>query len=289
MRPSGDFVTARLTVGQASALFSVPFYRYHSGNSDTLILSDRLPTLPQHVRDSVDVVLGVTATAATAGRAHRRMQVQPFGAKRAPSPSASNAPQIAGLLASDTTLYLHFVPLCKDGSPADGSLCANSGPAIEGFQLTQTAAGAKPVTAAISCDGGAKQASNSKQQQQQGVLCAASTAALGAFQLVNVSMTTVYSDGSQSQSGSAGDAVYTTPFVDAALNSIFYAIPAASNAEPFSKWNQSVVEFSHNFFSFADLGAYLQYNKLEDGAGHVSVVGPNDGSNPEGEADQVLG
>ena len=335
-RPSGDWAHLSLPVAAVERLFQVTMFHFHSRelhaaqrptptrrSAKSLVLAGDGSTpvqVPPAIANAVDVILGVSAAAKPYRKRvyPRRSGAHVGDGVAAAAGSASNAPVLNGVLASDTTMYLQFTPVCSDGSPAAGDMCATTAPpAISSFTLTQSVGG--KVVASPTCDCG-----SGAGELQAGANCQSQVPTPGAFMLVNVSLVTNYADGTVSSAASGGDAIVTTPFVDAALSSIFYGIPAPpSTGAAFSKWNQSVAEFSHNFFSFNELNEvragvawsrhlcfsvtctvrrwsvtlclyvvcalsqYFEYNKLNPDVA-VGVHGPNDGSDPEGEADQVM-
>lgn len=253
VRPSGDWAVLTLTVGDAERLFDVELHHFASPSrrGSTFIRAATVPSVPRPISGFVDVILGLAPTSLPA-----RKRVRPHGARTASAlaTSGSNAPQLMGVLASDTTMYLQFAPLCKDGSPAMNDMCSETAPpSISGFVVNQLVNGSVTPQQIDSCGGGTDGVSAGSTGPTGGVACQNQVPTPGAFLLVNVSLVTQYSDGTESAPATSA-AIYTTPFVDAALTQTFYGLPPPdTSGPPFSAYNQSVAEFSHNYFSFNEL------------------------------------
>ena len=344
VQPSGDWVTLSLPSHDAEALFGVNFFRYRAQakakasarrQGRTLrrvshgVWADTMVRVPSPIAHVVDVVLGVSPSPRSQHAYHIHTDdpapsraTRPHGATASPTSTTttSNAPNLMGVLSSDTTMYLQFMPQCLDGSPAMSDLCATSSPpAITGFTVRQTVNGTTTSHVMQTCGGNSLSHAHSMDASSGAVICQNQLATPGPFLLVNITLATEYADGSASASADGGGAIFTTPFVDTSLASIFYGLPKPdASGAPFSVYNQSVVEFSHNFFSFQELdevcrrvvvrvwsetvrvvyircqltvcalrcaAQFFSFNNLNTDVS-VGVVGPNDGSSPEGEANQ---
>lgn len=249
---------------------------------------DHVPHVPDFVARSVTLTHGLTnlppplRRVGRAGRPDER-------AAAAPSPSAvptlapgeQNVTQVVAR-GSATGITVNFVPMCSDGMPtADTTmLCSDHPPAISYVQVNATTlTGGKPGSVAS-----ASEVPDCTADATGAVSCSVSVPA-GYYDLVNLTVQAFFGDGRNDVTGPvhecAHPGVSTPPITPRAVTSL-YGIPPSARVTN-ATTTQAVVEFEEQYYSKEDLKMYMSEMGLP-APGPVTVVGPNNDTDPGGEA-----
>jgi Pro-kumamolisin, activation domain/Subtilase family len=250
--------------------------------------------LPSHIKDIVDVVTGVFELPLLEHVKQQGPTPTPDPVPAAAAPAAAQrdsmqsdaAPQWVNTASSDTQIYFQFSPVCLDGSPASSDLCKSNPPQISSFTIaTLNGTNSQPTFTHIGCDGSKGpdgQPLKHTLTPDGGIVCA-NSAPVTAFDMVNISIQTIFEDGTATAFNNFPNQILASPFVDVALAHIFYGF-SHTVPQQLRNGSQAVVEFSHNFFAPSLLKEFFSSNGVEPI--DITVVGPNDPTDPEGEADQ---
>lgn len=269
--------------------------------------------LPERVRAATEVFLGATdmpplnPAGSRPNKAAARLGELPADVKEAIAATVEDAQAAADagndddpyqpgaavmlfLLGNSTTADVLFLQFCKDGMLAKSfPPCSQDGQvAVAGYKASILKAGSDapeimslPLGNVVSAPPPAPGVAGFILQ----------VPALVPFQKVQINISAAFADGSV---GKAGHLNYTnvpaqdrfilpSPGVPPNMLREFYGYTAVDASKIVEGNSQSVVEFSGQFYSPQDLQDYFQRNSVQTEA-KVTVVGPNNASNPGGEA-----
>lgn len=255
---------------------------------------DAMPSVPASVAPLVAYVSGFAGFPRVVGKGV-------FHAEPAAPLPSGNAPLVLRVVPGDSQIAAFFMPRCMNGAPttSPSSLCAENAPTIDSLHVlvnepqapaSVSADRRNPPRKCQSCLGWSSSLSLS-------TLCNATTVKYGLssstvfclsqpygpflnYLPVSFAMSQYYTGGNES-AASPTVTTFTGEFVTPQTLLRAYNVPqnlVGSNSQNY----QSVAEFLQQYYSEADLQQFL--SSMGYPGQHAILVGPNDPSNPGGEA-----
>lgn len=273
---SGDWVIVSIPVRHLERALGVPMRMYsHPHSSRRVLRASSRVALPAAVSEHVDVVLGLFDFLD-----HPRERV-PLKKALGTCPPVGT-PEVASVRGSESYVNVTVWLYCKDGSvPTDvNNPCATAPPRIATFHIWLQ----PPQGDAMMHDG--KLATGVR-----GLPCTAGnghfacvvpvTIGLPPYSRLNISVETIYDDGTESQKGYYPTLhALTAEVVPSTIYDLYGVPPGTRGTHP--KNLQSVLAFEEQYISMDDLKSFFQLANMS--YQEPSVWGQNDPTNPGGES-----
>eukprot|EP01113_Clastostelium_recurvatum_P024683 TRINITY_DN2946_c0_g1_i1.p1 TRINITY_DN2946_c0_g1~~TRINITY_DN2946_c0_g1_i1.p1 ORF type:complete len:771 (+),score=171.84 TRINITY_DN2946_c0_g1_i1:2082-4394(+) len=268
-----------------SLLFGVPMATYQHPRTKMIVTrSPHHYTLPRHVEPLLDLVRGVADFPMVA---HKQRSItkktepttasSSFSANNEPLRHVTPAPTLIRVRGREQSLVVEFQPSCKDHpSTSTNPPCQDHPPVI--MEVVITATPFNDVYAEAYRTVVPPQCTVSSGSP---TVCVAEITVPNYIPL-NVTVQEIFADSYMSSVAYFDYAAVSAPInIPQTLRSL-YGVPQNSIVTNQS-FSQSVVEFEQQYYSPSDLALFLQEMGLNTNV-TVPVVGPNDETNPGGEA-----
>eukprot|EP01114_Cavostelium_apophysatum_P020191 TRINITY_DN6700_c0_g1_i1.p1 TRINITY_DN6700_c0_g1~~TRINITY_DN6700_c0_g1_i1.p1 ORF type:complete len:755 (-),score=176.12 TRINITY_DN6700_c0_g1_i1:27-2291(-) len=307
LHDSGDFLTAEISVADAESMLDTVFKQYHHPTSNTRFMKAHMSySLPAEIASKVDFVSGFRFP----NVASKFKSLDTFEATKAAmklplpelnGPMPANGSVLVFRFTLGNAAYLIFIPRCKNGELTNTSpnLCSDvGGPQIISIDITAYQEGTPEkyspyadVNIAQEC------ASCSQATGFSAYICPVMTAYYGISQdtvfcstlindLDNYAKTVIdigltFDDADSTNALQENLPFWVTEYVTPQYIQRLYGVPAGTVVKS-SRTSQSVAQFLGQYYSPTDLASF--YELMSIPPSEINVVGPNNASNPGGEA-----
>eukprot|EP01128_Nolandella_sp_AFSM9_P005147 TRINITY_DN2448_c0_g1_i1.p1 TRINITY_DN2448_c0_g1~~TRINITY_DN2448_c0_g1_i1.p1 ORF type:complete len:702 (-),score=189.16 TRINITY_DN2448_c0_g1_i1:87-2192(-) len=270
-----DALSVTMTLAQIEDTFKLQMLHHrHSRTDKEIVRSTTAPVLPQHISDSIDLIVGLNDFPNTNARLPRTLSPKTFPPAPIAAPGeAVAAPVVRIVYASKNALIFDMTFTCPVGEPAPTSLASPcSSPATFHVKTLLKGLGTH-------MDFDLPYSSTDCQLVSGGqVHCTLVTPDLfPAYQLVSPTIAVSFGNGPTSPFNNFFNvAVVTSDFVTPQLLNELYGIDGDEPSQP--KNSQSVAEFIGQYLSSADLTSFLLAMGVPEA--EVIIKGPNNQTDP---------
>jgi len=299
---SKDFLKAKLDLSLAEQLLATEFQEFqHSKSGKRIIKAVGSYSAPEHIADKIDFISGFRFPSTQFTRHHVKEPVESLATQ-----TASNGATVVYINPLDQVASVTFLPLCSNGQVTTVSntaqLCSDQTPSqlISSFIIQASQARYNPVNFTFNigsnlltckqCDMSSGHMNTACTQQNQvlnlpnnTVYCEATFNNLRNYAQTVFSVVTQYSDKSTSVMGAPSFATHLSKFVTPQELWSRYNVPQNIRVTNPNN-NQSVAEFLDQYYSPDDLHTFFNLMGLYDNTDDVIVIGPNNITEPGGEA-----
>lgn len=247
-----------------------------------------ISAIPLELRDWFDLSLGLFDIFDSKKERRGASRDLQNSLKSSSSPNSSSAqlsssPVIIQIAGGPTDLNVYFSPVCSDGSTPLSSFLTQCNPPIATFTLTLESHDFHPITITFASQSVRCVSLNSSVSitGSPSVTCVLTAHIPQAFTRTNVTLSTGFSDGSNSPPFKYSTAYAPTEYAIPETIFDLYSIPANLRATH-PKNSQAIVSFEEQYISTADLTTFQQLMGLPIQS--CNIIGPNDPSSPGAEA-----